>query len=109
MSFRVLVLPSDLSFVAEENETVMDAAIRHGITWPSICGGQQECGVCFVEVINPEKVEDSSGVEASLIRRMAHRGKRGGVIRLACCLVPKEDVELYRLGPRKKRETGVPN
>ncbi len=99
--------PADLSFKVEDDETVMDAAERQGVVWPSVCGGACECGVCFVEVLNPEAVDDPSPAETTVIRRMAQRAKRGGVIRLACCLKPTVDVELFRVGPRRYRQTGV--
>jgi len=98
------LLPADLSFTVEDDETLMDAAERQGVVWPSVCGGACECGVCFVEVMNPEAHDDASAAELTVIRRMAQRAKRGGVIRLACCFKPKGDVDLFRVGPRRYRQ-----
>ena len=42
MSHQVTVLPSGLSFQVETNETILDAALRHGIDFPFRC----KQGVC---------------------------------------------------------------
>ena len=103
MAYRVNVKPSDISFEVNDNETVMAAAVRQGFTWPSVCGGVGECGVCFVEGLDPNKVAQPTSFEGSVIRRMAHRAKHGGIIRLACRLMPGSDIELRKVGPRPSK------
>ncbi len=42
MSHQVTIVPAGLSFEVENNETILDAALRHGIDFPFRC----KQGVC---------------------------------------------------------------
>lgn len=50
MSFTVTVKPSNRQFTVEEGETILDAAIRHGLTFPYGCRNGV-CGACRGKVI----------------------------------------------------------
>jgi len=47
---RVTVLPAGITFAVRAGETVFHAATRHGLRWPSLCGGDCECGICYMVV-----------------------------------------------------------
>lgn len=53
MSFVVTVKPSNRQFTVEEGETVLDAAIRHGLTFPYGCRNGV-CGACRGKVVSGE-------------------------------------------------------
>jgi len=64
MSHQVTVLPSGLSFQVESNETILDAALRHGIDFPFRCK-QGVCTSCVcrlrsgsVSYLSPEPLSD---------------------------------------------------
>jgi ferredoxin len=64
MSHQVTVLPSGLSFQVESNETILDAALRHGIDFPFRCK-QGVCTSCVcrlrsgsVSYLPPEPLSD---------------------------------------------------
>jgi ferredoxin len=47
---EVLVLPADRAFSVAEDQSLLEAALAAGWRWPSVCGGQAECGTCAFEV-----------------------------------------------------------
>lgn len=51
MSFKVVVKPSGREFTVEENETVLDAALRQGIAFPYGCRGGA-CGACKGKILS---------------------------------------------------------
>lgn len=53
MSFVVTVKPSNRQFTVEEGETVLDAAIRQGLTFPYGCRNGV-CGACRGKVVSGE-------------------------------------------------------
>lgn len=46
----VRVLPVDVDLTVNDGETLLDAALRHGWKWPTLCNGDGECGLCYVSV-----------------------------------------------------------
>ena len=64
MSHQVTILPSGLSFQVESNETILEAALRHGIDFPFRCK-QGVCTSCVcrlrsgsVSYLPPEPLSD---------------------------------------------------
>ena len=64
MSHQVTVFPSGLSFQVDANETILDAALRHGIDFPFRCK-QGVCTSCVcrlrsgtVSYLPPEPLSD---------------------------------------------------
>jgi ferredoxin len=45
------VEPLGVDLDVEEGETIMEAALRHGYRWPTICGGNASCGACCLQVL----------------------------------------------------------
>lgn len=64
MSFKISVPESGHEFTAEENETILEAAIRQGIGLPYGCRNGA-CGKCAGEVISGETVCDTDNLRAA--------------------------------------------
>jgi len=46
----VRVLPADAALEVDAGESLMAAAGRQGWFWPTVCGGNGECGTCWAVV-----------------------------------------------------------
>jgi ferredoxin len=81
----VRVLPADAVVEVAAGETLMAAAQRQGWFWPTVCGGDCDCGTCWVVV--EEGAEHGSAMEtaerATLAKGMKANEPRA---RLACQL-----------------------
>jgi ferredoxin, 2Fe-2S len=97
--FKVSVQPGNICFAAESGETLMAAAQRNGIRWPTVCGGFAQCGVCHVEVLTPHS-HYPDAAEAATLRLVSTRPRKGGRLMLACRLRVESDLEVYRIGIR---------
>lgn len=53
MSFNIEVLPSGHRFTAEEDESILDAALRSGLAFPYGCRGGA-CGACIGKIVSGE-------------------------------------------------------
>ena len=79
----------------------MEAAKTAGIRWPSLCGGQAQCGVCAVEVLEASAaLSDPSLPERQMLARLAAKPRQGGTMRLACQLLPEGELRLLKAGIR---------
>jgi 2Fe-2S ferredoxin len=91
----VRVEPAGVELEVAEGETVMAAAERAGYRWPTVCGGQAQCGVCALEVLSggdglsaPAPLEAGRLAQLPEIRMWPER-----TYRLACQLrVPSEEL-----------------
>lgn len=103
----VTVAPSQVTFTVEPGETVMSAAHRAGLRWPTVCGGNASCGACLSVVDDgTEHCSPISGEEQETLDRVA-RVTAAGPQRLACRLTVDGDVRLVRRGVRP--QTPVPD
>ncbi|WP_404989491.1 2Fe-2S iron-sulfur cluster-binding protein [Caballeronia sp. LZ003] len=97
---HVRVLPLDVAFDVRPGETVMHAAQRHGYYWPTVCGGEGECGVCRCRL--------TDGAEATLPPTQAEKnvleqGQTGANReRLACRLRIDGPVTIEKVGIRRR-------
>lgn len=57
----VHVVPSGIEFEVEPTESVLSAAWRNGIYWPTTCNGEASCGVCVFTIL--EGGESLSGID----------------------------------------------
>jgi ferredoxin len=81
----VRVLPVDVTFEATAGESVMAAAQRQGLWWPTVCGGDAQCGTCWL-VVN-EGTEHCSAIKKEERARLALGMKANEPrARLACQL-----------------------
>ncbi len=78
MSYQVTVQPSGHQFEVKENEFILDAALRQGISFPYGCRSGS-CGTCLGKVIEGE-VEYPEGLPITV---MEHEHKQG---RAAFCV-----------------------
>jgi 2Fe-2S ferredoxin len=81
----VTVLPDNINFEAAPGETMMAAAMAHGLYWPTTCGGQGICTTCLSEVVSgaDNLLEMGRGERKTLV---AERGESilRQPMRLAC-------------------------
>lgn len=87
MSFKISVGSGGRSFTAEVDETVLDAAIRHGLAFPYACRNGV-CGACKGKVVSGEIVYPN-GQPGALSETEAAIGQA-----LFCCAQARSDLEL---------------
>jgi 2Fe-2S ferredoxin len=73
----------------------MAAAIRHGYYWPTVCGGQCECGTCWVLI---EECAPARAAEREVLTRSLRDPQAGA--RLGCQLTFDGPVTVHRRGIR---------
>ena len=85
--------------VRRGTETLMRAARRAGLRWPTVCHGSAICSVCFVRVIETaEPLPDIGNQEWQTLQRLpAHL--QGDDVRLAC--------QLFVTAPKTVRRGGI--
>jgi ferredoxin len=82
----VRIEPSGFTITVKADETIMAAAIRQGLNWPTACHGKAGCSLCFFKVLEGlDSLVEPTGVE----RDALHRYRKVDVdanpqIRLAC-------------------------
>lgn len=87
MTYHVSVQPSGHSFEIEENELILDAALRQGISFPYGCRSGS-CGTCLGKVISGE-IEYPEGLPLTV---MEHEHKEGKAV--FCVSIAKSDLTL---------------
>ena len=87
MTYHVLVQPSGHSFEIEENELILDAALRQGVSFPYGCRSGS-CGTCLGKVISGE-IEYPEGLPLTI---MEHEHKQGKAV--FCVSIAKSDLTL---------------
>jgi 2Fe-2S ferredoxin len=94
---RVALEPAEYTFPAADGEALMHAAQRAGIKWPTVCGGNAQCGVCYVELLDRENATPPPLLnEEQMLARLTVKPVRGGQLRLACQLRVQGDLRVYR-------------
>jgi ferredoxin, 2Fe-2S len=95
----VRVEPLGREFDASPNETLMQAANRAGLYWPTICGGNGYCNRC-VFTIDPydESVAPMEKPEREALVRVRWRNGEKPGERLACQVMIVSDVTIYKKG-----------
>ncbi len=83
---RVRVEPSGFEFEAEPNESVVEAAERHGHYWPLGCDRAGECTNCAMEVVSGLARLSRMGryERLNLVRQRGGRSTEDPRLRLAC-------------------------
>lgn len=99
---KVTVLPLDQIFDAEEGVTIMEAALDHGLYWPTTCGGQGICTSCACSV--DEGVENLEPMGRSELKTLSEELGEAAVrkrsLRLACQARLHGDVTVTKRGVR---------
>jgi CDP-4-dehydro-6-deoxyglucose reductase len=89
MGFSITLQPDNLAFNAEEGETIIESATRHGITLPRGCG-DGACGMCKGNVLHGT-VDHGKSTEIAL----PAEDRDAGMI-LFCCARPASDLVIER-------------
>ncbi len=104
---QVTVRPSGIEFGVDvdADETVMGAAERHGVVWPTTCHGIAECRTCIMFVMDDdvaERVAPPAALEQAALDTMKH-SLQGAPDRwrLACQAVIRADVTVRKPGVRR--------
>lgn len=97
MAGKVRVLPSDVLIEVEDGETLFRAARRQGYSWPSICNGDCECGICYMVVEEgADQLSEKQQVEADRLA-LGLKAKEPRA-RLACQAKVNGDAVVTRRG-----------
>ncbi len=103
---QVRVEPSGVQFTAHHGESVMSAALRNGVLWPSSCERVGDCRACvmWVEMDQSHNLSDIGPWEHSNL----DAGRLGTDVvrkqpRLACQAEVLGDVKVTRRGVRFDR------
>jgi 2Fe-2S ferredoxin len=99
---RVRVEPAGLVLEAREGETILAAAQRLGLHWPTVCGGQAECLACALVVDGDGASLSPVGErERTALERLPERLLRPDAQhRLACQARMQSDAVVYKRGVR---------
>lgn len=105
----IRVEPSGLQFFARHGESVMSAALRNGVSWPSACDRVGDCRACvlWVPVDESENLSsigtwEQSNLDAGRLRADVDRRQP----RLACQAEVLGDVKVTRRGVRRDESAG---
>ena len=99
----VHVQPSGLDVEVPPGESIMAAAEREGLFWPTVCHGQAQCHACFFQVVEGEDVLEPPGaVEAEALAHFAGRAwYPDRVVRLACQARVRGEMTIHKPGVRR--------
>jgi 2Fe-2S ferredoxin len=106
---RIRILPLEQTVEAEEGETLMEAAWRHGLYWPTTCGGQGICTscACTIEEGAESLGEMGRSEQKTLVLEMGEAAVRGRALRLACQARVYGDVTVVKRGVRPARPSAL--
>jgi 2Fe-2S ferredoxin len=97
----VKVEPAGVHLEVKAGETVFQAAVRRGVRWPNVCGGNGLCRTCWFEIVEGEEnlapVEER---EAAALRLLAPTLGPARPVRLACQARICGDVTVRKPGVR---------
>jgi len=85
MSYQITIEPLGQTIEAEDGQTILDAALRHGVYLPHACG-HGLCATCKVQVLEGE-VDHGDATSFALMDFERDNGQT-----LACCARPHSDV-----------------
>ena len=93
---RVRLMPLDIDIEVLEGETLLGAARRMALRWPSVCNGQGNCTTCYV------KIEEGGGNAGAMHQQERERlhfaGRRDASFRLACQLKVSGPMRISKIG-----------
>jgi len=100
---RVRVEPIGIDLDVRPDETVMAAALRVGLTWPTLCHGKAECAVCALKVVDglPGAVERGERERDALRRYKGITDQQRPEVRLACQLRVTAPLVVRKPGVRR--------
>jgi class 3 adenylate cyclase len=91
---KVTSLPDNVDFDVNADETLLEAALRSGVTFAHACGGRAKCSTCRIWVIDGlEACSQRTAIETSMAERLGFTRE----MRLACQLKPEGELCVRRL------------
>jgi 2Fe-2S ferredoxin len=93
----VRLMPLDVNIEVLQGETLMAAARRIALRWPSVCNGQGNCTACYVKI--EEGIDNAVAAHPQERERLHFAGRRDPSFRLAC--------QLKVSGPMRVSKNGV--
>ena len=91
---KVTSLPDNVDFDVRAGETLLEAALRSGVTWAHACGGRAKCSTCRIWVVDGlEACSQRTAAETSMAERLGFTRE----VRLACQLKPEGQLRVRRL------------
>ncbi len=91
---KVTSLPDNVDFDVNDDETLLEAALRSGVTFAHACGGRAKCSTCRIWVVDGLKAcSQRTEAETSLAERLGFTSE----VRLACQLRPEGEICVRRL------------
>lgn len=105
---EVRVEPGRLSLSLQPGETLLDGALRIGWRWPTICQGNAECLVCWVQIVEgTENILPAEPLEIAALELLAARQSPPSELpagtRLACQLRFTGNAAVKRAGLNLQR------
>ena len=99
---RIRIEPSGIEVLARQGESVMAAARRHGLEWPTVCGGNGTCRTCYLIVVRGDEhlLPPGPGEQEAITEIGRSFGRRDERIRLACQATVTGDVVVSKYGVR---------
>jgi ferredoxin, 2Fe-2S len=103
---RIRIEPSGVEVFATDGESIMAAARRHGLDWPTVCGGNGSCRTCYLVVVQgADHFLPAGPAEAEAITEIIRSfGRRAEPIRLACQAKISGNVVVSKYGVRPTSE-----
>lgn len=105
-SSTVRVDPSGIEIEVRHGETVIQAAWRAGLEWPTLCYAQGTCTTCRCEVVEGlHLLSDRTEAEQALLADLRGRVRRIDPrrVRLACQLMVDGDITIRRPGVKQRK------
>jgi len=103
----VRVEPSGREFEAGPDETLMAAAKRCGLQWPTLCQGQGSCTLCHCRIVDGgENLTPAAAKESEQLSLVMGNfpGVSDGSVRLACQARVRGPVVVRKAGVRTRTE-----
>lgn len=98
--------PLGVDISVADGRSLMRAAEEQGLRWPTVCGGDAECGACSVAVSRADAstLPPASDKETQALRLIPPRPSQtpDDVIRLACQLRPPVSITVWKRGVRPR-------
>lgn len=102
---QVRVEPAGIDLEVAPGQSIFEAALAAGVTWPTVCFGQARCTACALKIVdghqNAGPVEPE---ERDVLRQMAGRRRRTSMrdTRLACRMTALGAVTVDKRGAKRQ-------